>query len=359
VPATSGFLRDSIQYFIWFARERAEMTAVMLRLALMTLVSFIPAALGAQGVLADEDGKAANERKKVAARAKQADAFFAATEPLDITLTTNIRRIRGDKEDKAPWRLAVFSYSDTDGKVVTIPAQIRTRGIWRLKNCEFPPLRVNFRNEDTKGTLLRGIDKPKLVNYCRNTDAFETYITQEMQLYRVYNLLTPASHRARMLRITYVDSASGKTHAKRLAILLEEPDFIAARLDGDIIEHGARPRVGRVDVGDLGALGQVVGTKRNPHRAADHLAQVVDGAGAVGADVEGLVVSFGPVDRVRDGGRHVRDVTERAGLRPVAEEGQPLAAQDLVHEDADHVAIAIPDVLPLAIHVMGPEDDVP
>jgi hypothetical protein len=203
----------------------------------MTLVSFIPAALGAQGVLADEDGKAANERKKVAARAKQADAFCAATEPLDITLTRNIRRIRGDKEDTAPWRLAVFSYSDTDGKVVTIPAQIRTRGIWRLKNCEFPPLRVNFRNEDTKGTLLRGIDKPKLVNYCRNTDAFETYITQEMQLYRVYNLLTPASHRARMLRITYVDSASGKTHAKRLAILLEEPDFIAARMDGDIVEQ--------------------------------------------------------------------------------------------------------------------------
>jgi len=218
------------------------MPAASFRLVLMVLVAFIPASLGAQAMLADDDGKAANERRKVAARAKQTEAFFATLEPLDITLTTNIRRIRADKNDKAPWRPAVFSYTDSDGKVVSIPAQIRTRGIWRLKNCEFPPLRVNFRNEDTKGTLLRGIDKPKLVNYCRNNDMFETYITQEMQLYRVYNLLTPASHRARMLRITYVDSASGKTHAKRLAILLEEPDYIAARLDGDIIDQkGATP----------------------------------------------------------------------------------------------------------------------
>lgn len=213
------------------------MPAATLRLVLMVVMTFIPVSLGAQVVLAEDGEKAANERRKVAARAKQADAFFAAAEPLDITLTTNIRRIRADKNDKAPWRPAVFSYTDSDGKVVSIPAQIRTRGLWRLKNCEFPPLRVNFRNEDTKGTVLRGIDKPKLVNYCRDTDSFETYITQEMQLYRVYNLLTPASHRARMLRITYVDSASGKTHAKRLAILLEEPDFIAARLDGDIIEQ--------------------------------------------------------------------------------------------------------------------------
>ncbi len=213
------------------------MPAVSLRLVLMVLFTFMPGSLGAQGILSDDAAKTASERRKIAARAKQADAFFATAEPLEITLTTNIRRVRGDKEDKAPWRPAVFSYTDAEGKVVSIPASIRTRGLWRLKNCEFPPLRVNFRNEDTKGTLLRGIDKPKLVNYCRNTDMFETYIAQEMQLYRVYNLLTPASHRARMLRITYVDSASGKTHAKRLAILLEEPEFIAARMDGDIVEQ--------------------------------------------------------------------------------------------------------------------------
>ena len=189
-----------------------------------------------------EDEKEANSMRKAAARAKETEAFFAAAEPFDVTFTTNIKRIRGDKDDKAPWRAASFSYTDAGGKTVSVPAQVRTRGIWRLKNCEFPPLRVNFRNEDTKGTLLNGMDKPKLVNFCRDTDQFENYIKQEMQAYRIYGLLTPASHRARLLRITYVDSASGKTHAKRYGIMLEEGEMMAARLGGPLIEiKGATP----------------------------------------------------------------------------------------------------------------------
>lgn len=186
---------------------------------------------------ASADAKILNERRKTAARAKDTEAFFSQVEPFEVTLTTNIRRIRGDKEDKAPWRPAVFSYNKPDGKTVSVPGQIRTRGLWRLKNCDFPPLRLNFRNEDTKGTVLKGIDKPKLVNYCRDNDQFENYITQELQLYRIYSLLTPASHRARLLRMTYVDSASGKTHARRVAILLEEPEALAARLGGPLVEQ--------------------------------------------------------------------------------------------------------------------------
>lgn len=196
----------------------------------------------AQPALSPEEVKAATAQRKAAARAREAEVFFSTMEPLAVTLTTNIRRIRGDKEDKAPWRPAVLSYTDGAGKQISIPTQIRTRGIWRLKNCEFPPLRLNFRNEDTKGTLLRGIDKPKLVSYCQNQDSYAHFITQEMQLYRIYSLLTPASHRARLLRVTYSDSASGKTHATRMAILLEEPEVMAARLGGDLAElKGATP----------------------------------------------------------------------------------------------------------------------
>ncbi len=209
-------------------------------------ISFLPdrgiaaqASLAASDAGADAkaDAKILQERRKAAKRAKDSERFFSALEPFEITLTTNIRRIRGDKDDKAPWRPAVFSYTGPGGKAVSIPGEIRTRGIWRLKNCDFPPLRVNFRNEDTKGTVLKGIDKPKLVNYCRDNDQFENYVAQELQLYRIYSLLTPASHRARLLRVTYVDSATGKTHARRLGIFLEEPETLAARLGGPLVEE--------------------------------------------------------------------------------------------------------------------------
>lgn len=168
--------------------------------------------------------------------------IFTSEQPMTATLTTNIGQIRRDKGETPPWRWASFSYMAADGKKVEIPLKIRTRGIWRLKRCAFPPLRLDFAKNDVKGTELRHLDKPKLVNYCRDTDTYEQYVLSEAQLYRVYQLLTPASHKIRLLRLTYADSASGKIEAKRFGFLEEEPDAMAARNGGKNFKaKGARP----------------------------------------------------------------------------------------------------------------------
>jgi hypothetical protein len=213
-------------------------------LAVMALGASYPLSANAQGKeKASGNKKEMNEVEKAAAdlekavkRAKASEAFFSATTPLEVTLTTNIKRIRNDKQETPPWRSATLSYKGADGKDVTLPMQIKTRGIWRKKNCDMPPLRLNFKGDQTKGTLLEGINKPKLVNYCKDTDDYEQYVIQEAQLYRVYNLLTPASHRMRLLTVNYTDSASGKLHAKRTGILLEEPEVMAARNGGPILD---------------------------------------------------------------------------------------------------------------------------
>lgn len=186
-------------------------------------------------VLTPEE-KAAADLEKAIKRAKLSESFFSGVTPVPITLTTNFKRIRGDRKDDAPWRPASVSYTDSGGKLVTIPAEVKTRGIWRLKNCEMPPLRINFKSEITKGTLFQGLDKPKMVNFCRNTDDYAQYLLQEVQLYRIYNLLTPASHRVRLLDVTYTDSATGKPYATRPALLLEDPETMAARNGGPIMQ---------------------------------------------------------------------------------------------------------------------------
>ena len=166
--------------------------------------------------------------------------FFDSEEPVSVTLSLNLKRIRADKVDGAPWRSATLTYAG-EGKSVDIPIKARTRGIWRLKNCEFPPLRLDLPNKAAQGTPFEGLNKPKLVSYCKNNDTFEQYVLQEFQLYRAYGLLTPMSHRARLLRVTYADSATGKPITTRYAIMLEEPDMMASRLDGIILEQqGAR-----------------------------------------------------------------------------------------------------------------------
>ncbi|HEX9129629.1 MAG TPA: hypothetical protein VF850_10730 [Gemmatimonadaceae bacterium] len=171
-----------------------------------------------------------------------AAAFFESQEPIEVTLTTNIGKIRGDKGSNPPWREATLSYKGVEGSIVTVPLKARTRGIWRLKMCEFPPLRLNFSGGTSKGTIFQKLDKPKLVSYCRDTDSYEQYILQEYQLYRVYQLLTPVSHRARLLKFLYADSADGKVRARRYAFIMEEPKALADRLGGKVMEQkGALP----------------------------------------------------------------------------------------------------------------------
>jgi hypothetical protein len=163
--------------------------------------------------------------------------LFASETPLAVTLTANLKRLRGDRNDQAPWRGGAMAYTDADGKTVTVPTRVRTRGIWRLKHCEFPPLRLDFDGKTSKHTLLDKLGKPKLVSYCRNNDQYEQYVLQELQLYRVYRLLTPASHHVRLLRTTYTDSATGKAEATRWAFLVEDVADVAKRLDGIAIEQ--------------------------------------------------------------------------------------------------------------------------
>ena len=162
--------------------------------------------------------------------------LYQAIDPLPVTLVLNVKRIRGDRDANAPWREAVLKYKGDSGTDVSVPVKVRTRGIWRLKQCDFPPLRVNFTNDGSKHTVFKGVDKPKLVNYCRDDDDYEQYLLQEFQLYRIYHLLTPASHAVRLLRMAYQDSASGKVQATRYAFFEEDPDAVAARMNGKMLK---------------------------------------------------------------------------------------------------------------------------
>jgi hypothetical protein len=169
--------------------------------------------------------------------------FFKDPTPLPITLTFNAKRLRGDKGDNAPWRAATLTYTPPNASApATIPIKVKTRGIWRLHNCDFPPIFLNFTSKEAKQTIFKGLDQPKLTSYCRDEDLYEQYVLQEYQLYRIYQLLTPYGHGARVLRVTYTDSASAKPIATRYAFLLEEPDAVAARNHGKILKlKGAGP----------------------------------------------------------------------------------------------------------------------
>ncbi len=166
-----------------------------------------------------------------------APPMFASETPLVLTLTTNIKQIKKDKTADAPWRAATIAYRGDDGKTVTVPVRVRTRGVWRLKHCDYPPIRIKVADKAGKGTLLQALDEPKLVTHCRNLDSYEQYVLQEAQLYRINRLVTDVSHKVRVLRVSYADSASGKVEATRYSLLVEDPAHVARRAGGVILER--------------------------------------------------------------------------------------------------------------------------
>ena len=91
---------------------------------------------------------------------------------------------------------------------------------------------------------------------------------------------------------------------------------------------------------------------------ANDCCEFLDCIRGVCPDVKDLVIGFRSVDGLGYDGCDIVDVTEGAGLHTIAKDGQLLALHDLVHEDADNIAIRITDILPLAIDIVWAENHV-
>ncbi len=158
------------------------------------------------------------------------DALFLDTGILDVRIVapwTTLVRER-PKEDYLP---GMFQYSQTDGKAVNFDIEIRTRGHFRHSTCDFPPIRLNFKKSQTEGTLFDNQNKMKLVVHCDDSKRYEQIVLREYLAYRIFNVVTNMSFRARLLRVTYVDSEERRDDQVRFAFLIEHKNRLAERYD--------------------------------------------------------------------------------------------------------------------------------
>ena len=110
--------------------------------------------------------------------------------------------------------------------------RVRLRGKSRLQVCNLLPLRLNFRKRDVDGTLFADQDKLKLVVPCHTSERAEKDLIEEYAIYRMFNLLTPASYRVRLLHMTFADTAGDGETTRILTFLLEPGEQLAERLGG-------------------------------------------------------------------------------------------------------------------------------
>jgi hypothetical protein len=218
-----------------FKRQRS-----LLALALGGIFAMSSAAIAQE----QKDDKAPKEPptpEKIAEWKKEAEAraLFMAETPVELKLVGNYKVISKDRDTlskKEYW--GEVQMPDGKGGELKIPVQLRTRGHYRLanKNCSFVPLRLDFKKGEVKGTVFDGQDKLKLVTHCNSNALYEEYMIREYLAYKVHNLITPRSYRARLARVTYVDSATNTPIETRNGIFMEHEDDVARRMEGEIFE---------------------------------------------------------------------------------------------------------------------------
>lgn len=165
-----------------------------------------------------------------------AQGFFASDSVVAITIRADLRTLFRDRNpDTSIWREGTLGWTDAGGPR-TVRVRLRTRGIFRLRHCNVPPIRLRFDGDSVRGTPWEGLRRPKLATHCMDRDDYEQYVLQEYAIYKVLRHLTPAGYSARLVRVTWEDAAGGMRPVTRYGFITEDPDRFAERMGGAMVD---------------------------------------------------------------------------------------------------------------------------
>ena len=178
-------------------------------------------------------GQSPDSAKPHASRTPLPSHLFSESTPLTLRIEGDLHALKGDRGTERKEHPAALRFG-TGSDTGSVPVQLRTRGIYRLKNCSFPPIRLDLPSHKVKDTPFQGEDRLKLVTHCQNDRSYERNLLKEYALYRVFNAVTDTSFRARLAHVTYVDSARHDT-VTRYGILIESDVALARRIKSDLL----------------------------------------------------------------------------------------------------------------------------
>jgi hypothetical protein len=175
------------------------------------------------------------EQMKERKASSEALPLFASADPLAVTITADMKAVNKDRDPNSKQRYpATLKVGDDE----PIEIQLAARGHVRrmARTCDYVPLLVQFPKKSGAKTLFAKQEALKLVVQCAGGSDFEQYILKEYLAYKIFNVITPNSFRARLVRVSYVDRTSGKPAGSRLGMFLEDDTDLARRMEGRIVQ---------------------------------------------------------------------------------------------------------------------------
>jgi hypothetical protein len=151
--------------------------------------------------------------------------LFASSDTIHIVIQAPLQTLIRNRSIDSP-----ISGTLTEASGVALPINLTLRGHLNRSSdaCEFPPLRVDFTAPPPPTSVFAGQKSLKLMTHCKNAVSDQQYVLLDYAAYRMYNILTPHSFRARLLEVDYRDAA-GKPIVSRVAFFLEELKDVAKR----------------------------------------------------------------------------------------------------------------------------------
>jgi len=156
------------------------------------------------------------------------DTLFTSDKILKLELRSDFSAIQIDRVESPEEHDGELIYHSPDGKQIRVSVKVSARGNFRRdpENCNFPPLRLNFKKSDVKNSIFDNQDKLKIVTPCQ----FEEEVLEEYIIYKMYNLVTDTSFRVRLALISYFDTGKGKKVFERYSFFIENEDHLAERI---------------------------------------------------------------------------------------------------------------------------------
>jgi hypothetical protein len=170
--------------------------------------------------------------------------LFATDQVMDIELYMPWDSLFSDVGEDPKYHDGTLAYYDSTGTRVEFKLEAKARGGFRKNpdNCNFPLLKLKFSKKRVAGTIFEGLKDIKMVTHCQNENPdFEQYVMQEYLIYKAYNIYTPLSFQTRLVRFKYVGMSGPQDTLTRFAFFLENPEDMASRNHGEILEFKSAP----------------------------------------------------------------------------------------------------------------------
>lgn len=157
-------------------------------------------------------------------------SLFEEEDLLKVSLRFDVVKfLKKAERDQSVEGIMTLHFSETDE--LERKVTLKYRGQSRFERCKYPPTRITFKKPLYEVSDSGRIKNIKLVNQCQQGSLYGNYVIREYLVYKLYNVLTDTSFRARLISLDLIDSENKRKTVTQYGILLEPERLLEERLN--------------------------------------------------------------------------------------------------------------------------------